>query len=74
MTRHSWIGLVPQAGLSLALYVTIQNNFPSFGAAASVMILSLLGVNILVSPVLLRSALIRSGEAGKKQADFAAHA
>ncbi|HEX4419386.1 MAG TPA: cation:proton antiporter [Kofleriaceae bacterium] len=74
VTRHSWIGLVPQAGLSLALYVTIQNNFPSFGAAASVMILSLLGVNVLVFPVLLRSALIRSGEAGKKQAaDFAAH-
>ena len=37
------------------------------------MILSLLGVNLLLSPVLLRGALIRSGEAGKKQAsDFAA--
>jgi Kef-type K+ transport system membrane component KefB len=72
--RYSWIGLVPQAGLSLALMVTIRSNFPSFGADASVMILSLLGVNVLLSPVLLRSSLIRAGEAGKKQAaDFAAH-
>ncbi|HEU4730325.1 MAG TPA: cation:proton antiporter [Kofleriaceae bacterium] len=74
VARYSWTGLVPQAGLSLALIVVIQNNFPSFGGAAAVMILSLLGVNLLVSPVLLRGALIRSGEAGKKQAsDFAAH-
>lgn len=74
VARFSWTGLVPQAGLSLALIVVIQNDFPSFGGAAAVMILSLLGVNLLVSPVLLRSALIRSGEAGRKQAsDFAAH-
>jgi hypothetical protein len=74
VARFGWIGLVPQAGLSLALLVVIPNNFPSFGGAAAVMILSLLGVNLLVSPVILRGALIRSGEAGKKQAsDFAAH-
>jgi Kef-type K+ transport system membrane component KefB len=74
VARFGWIGLVPQAGLSLALIVVIQNNFPSFGGAAAVMILSLLGVNLLVSPVLLRGALIRSGEAGQKQtSDFAVH-
>ena len=73
VARFSWVGLVPQAGLSLALIVVIQNDFPSFGGDAAVMILSLLGVNLLVSPVLLRSALIRSGEAGQKPAeDFAA--
>lgn len=74
VARFSWVGLVPQAGLSLALIVVIPKNFPSFGGDAAVMILSLLGVNLLISPVLLRSALIRSGEVGKKQAsDFAAH-
>jgi Kef-type K+ transport system membrane component KefB len=72
VARWSWIGLVPQAGLSLALIVVIQDNFPSFGGDAAVMILSLLGVNLLVAPVLLRRALLRSGEAGQKQAlDFA---
>ncbi len=74
VARFSWIGLVPQAGLSLALIAVIQNNFPSFGGDAGVMILSLLGVNLLIAPVALRSALIRSGEAGNKRAaDFAAH-
>jgi Kef-type K+ transport system membrane component KefB len=73
VARWSWIGLVPQAGLSLALFVVIQNNFSGFGGAASVLILSLLGVNLLIAPVVLRSALLRSGEAGQKQAsDFAA--
>ena len=72
VARLGWVGLVPQAGLSLALMVVIPSNFPSFGGAAAVMILSLLGVNLLVSPVMLRAALIRSGEVGKKQAsDFA---
>lgn len=74
VARSSWVGLVPQAGLSLAFIVTVRVNFPTFGGDIAVMILSLLGVNLLVSPVLLRGALIRSGEVGKKQAaDFAAH-
>jgi Kef-type K+ transport system membrane component KefB len=74
VARYSWLGLVPQAGLSLAFIVSIKANFPTFGRDAAVMILSLLGVNVLVSPVLLRGALIRSGEAGQKHAaDFAAH-
>jgi Kef-type K+ transport system membrane component KefB len=72
VARLGWVALIPQAGLSLALVVVIPNNFPKFGGAAAVMMLSLIAVNLLVSPVMLRSALIRSGEAGKKQAsDFA---
>jgi Kef-type K+ transport system membrane component KefB len=74
IARFGWVGLVPQAGLTLALIVVIPNNFPSFGNDAAVMMLSLLGVNLLISPVLLRGALIRSGEVGKKSAsDFASH-
>ena len=50
----------------------IQKTFPSFGGAAAVLLLSILGVNQLLSPVLLRYALIRTGEVGQKlQADFA---
>ncbi len=72
VATYAWLGLVPQAGLSLAFVVVIQNSFPTFGAAAGVLVLSVLGVNQLLAPVLLRRALIRSGEAGKKAAvDFA---
>jgi Kef-type K+ transport system membrane component KefB len=73
IARYGWIGLIPQAGLSLALVVVIQSAFPAFGPFAAVLMLAVLGVNQLLSPLLLRIALIRSGEAGTKQAsDFAA--
>ncbi len=70
--RYGWTGLVPQAGLSLALVVVIQKNFPTFGAAAAVLLLSVVGINQLFAPVLLRLSLVRSGEAGKR--DVAAFA
>jgi hypothetical protein len=67
------MGLVPQAGLSLALIVVIQKQFPTFGTEAAVIMLSVLAVNQIVSPPVLRSLILRSGEAGKKQGvDFAA--
>jgi len=66
ITRYGWTGLVPQAGLSLALAVVIQRNFPSFGPAAAVLLLSVVGINQLVAPVLLRMSLVRSREVGKR--------
>ncbi len=66
VTRFGWTGLVPQAGLSLALVVVIQKNFPSFGQPAAVLLLSVVGVNQLIAPLLLRMSLVRSGEAGKR--------
>ncbi|MEP6859367.1 MAG: cation:proton antiporter [Deltaproteobacteria bacterium] len=73
VTRYAWTGLVPQAGLSLALVVVIQKNFPSFGGPAAVLLLSVVGLNQLFAPVLLRLSLIRSGEAGKRTAQVFAH-
>ena len=68
ITRYGWTGLVPQAGLSLALVVVIQRNFPTFGPSASILLLSVVGVNQLIAPVLLRLSLVNSGEAGKRAA------
>jgi Kef-type K+ transport system membrane component KefB len=66
VTRYGWTGLVPQAGLSLALVVVIRNSFPTFGPAAAVLLLSVVGVNQFIAPVLLRITLHRAGEAGKR--------
>jgi Kef-type K+ transport system membrane component KefB len=66
ISRYGWIGLVPQAGLSLAIVLVIQSTFPTFGGFAAMLILSVLGLNQLVSPPLLRYALVKSGEAGRK--------
>ena len=53
----------------------MKSSVPTFGGFAALLMLSVLGLNQLVSPVLLRIALVRAGEVGKKQAsDFAAHA
>ena len=73
VTRYGWTGLVPQAGLSLALVVVIQKNFPTFGAPAAVLLLSVVGLNQLFAPVLLRLSLVRSGEAGKRDAQVFAN-
>jgi Kef-type K+ transport system membrane component KefB len=69
--RYAWYGLLPQAGLALALALLIGRTFPSFGAAAQALVIGTIGVNELVGPVILRVMLVRSGEAGKRAAvDF----
>jgi hypothetical protein len=46
--------------------VVIRNSFPTFGPAAAVLLLSVVGVNQFIAPVLLRITLHRAGEAGKR--------
>ena len=72
--KYAWVGLVPQAGLALALAGVLANTFKdSFGPGASVILLGVVGMNEMVAPIVLRICLLRSGEAGKKQGvDFAA--
>jgi Kef-type K+ transport system membrane component KefB len=73
VAKYAWFGLVPQAGLALALALVLQRTFPSFGNEASVILFGVVGMNECVAPVILRVMLLRSGEAGKKQGvDFAA--
>jgi Kef-type K+ transport system membrane component KefB len=72
VTRYAWYGLVPQAGLALALALVLKNTFPSFGDGAAVILFGVVGFNECIAPVILRVMLLRSGEAGKKQGvDFA---
>lgn len=60
--RYAGFGLLPQAGLAIALALTLSRSFPAFGSAATALVLSIVGVNELVSPVLYRWALVKSGE------------
>ena len=61
-----WVGfgLLPQAGLALALSMLFARTFPEFGAEAGAMMLGVVALNELVAPVLYRWALVKSGEAG----------
>ncbi len=56
-------GLLPQAGLALALSHLVARTFPTFGAAASALTLGVIALNELVAPVVYRWALVKSGEA-----------
>jgi Kef-type K+ transport system membrane component KefB len=70
VAKYAWFGLVPQSGLALALALLILATFPKpmFGEAASVIVFGVVAVNEVISPVILRAMIMRSGEAGRREA------
>ena len=64
--RFAWVGLMPQAGLALALALLIPKTFPSFGEQASVILFGVVGMNEMIAPLILKMVLMRTGEAGKR--------
>ena len=66
--KYAWFGLVPQSGLALALALLVQNTFPTFGKDAGVIVFGVVGLNELISQVILRIMLVRSGETGRRAA------
>jgi Kef-type K+ transport system membrane component KefB len=64
--KYAGFGLLPQAGLALALAILFTRAFPDFGDGASALVFGIVAINELVAPVLFRIALTRSGEAGAR--------
>jgi Kef-type K+ transport system membrane component KefB len=64
--RYAGFGLLPQAGLALALSMLFAKTFPEFGAEAGAMTLGVVAINELVAPAIYRTALVRCGEAGQR--------
>lgn len=76
--RWGGFGLIPQAGLAIALSLLFARTFPSFGEEAGALTLGIVAVNELVAPALMRWSLVRAGEstarlssAGQIPAEFA---
>ncbi len=67
--KYAGYGLLPQAGLALALSMIFARAFPELGETAGAMILGVVALNELVAPIGYRMALHRSGEAGKRVAE-----
>lgn len=65
--RWAGFGLLPQAGLALALAALFVKTFPGFGAEARALVLGVVALNELVAPAIYRWALVRSGEAGQRE-------
>lgn len=55
-------GLLPQAGVAIALSVLVLNDFPPWGRVLGTVLLGSIVVSQLVGPVLFRFALARAGE------------
>jgi Kef-type K+ transport system membrane component KefB len=66
--RYAGFGLLPQAGLALALALLFTRTFPSFGPEASALVFGVVALNEVIAPILYRYALLKSGEAGQKAA------
>jgi Kef-type K+ transport system membrane component KefB len=64
--KYAGFGMLPQAGLALSLAILFTKQFPLLGDAAGALIFGVVTVNELISPVLYRWALVRSGEASSK--------
>ncbi len=65
VARWAPFGLLPQAGVALALALLFARAFPEFGGDASAVALGVVAMNELVAPAVYRLALLRSGEAGR---------
>lgn len=66
--KYAGFGLLPQAGLALALAILFARSFPQLGNEASTLVFGVVALNELISPILYRWALVRSGEAGTQAA------
>jgi Kef-type K+ transport system membrane component KefB len=60
--KWAGFGLLPQAGLAIALSLLFARTFPSLGDTAAALTLGVVAVNELVAPAVLRWAWVRSGE------------
>ncbi len=65
--KYVGLGLMPQAGLALALALLFVKTFPNIGAEASALVFGGVAINEMIAPVLYRFALVKSGEAEAAQ-------
>lgn len=70
--KYIGLGLMPQAGLALALAILFVKTFPRIGAGASALVFGGVAINEMIAPVLYRFALVQSGETGKAQRETVA--
>ncbi len=72
--QYIGFGLMPQAGLALALAILFVKTFPTMGSAAAALVFGGVAINEMIAPVLYRYALVKAGEAGKAEHEPVAEA
>lgn len=66
---YAGLGLLPQAGLALALASLFARTFPEFGEQAGALVLGVVTANEILAPALYRWGIVRSGEASSGEAN-----
>jgi Kef-type K+ transport system membrane component KefB len=66
-------GLISQSGIAIGLCVLLAKHFAGWGEPAATCLLGAVMLNELIGPVLFRNALLRSGEAGRREAVAGGH-
>lgn len=70
--RYAWLGLITQAGIALGLAREVAVEFPQLGDSFATLVVSVVVLNELLGPLLLKIALRNSGETAEAGATEAA--
>ncbi|MBN1478219.1 cation:proton antiporter [Candidatus Sumerlaeota bacterium] len=65
--RWAGLGLLGQGGVTLGLAALVANQFTGWGADLRTLIVAAVAVNEIAGPVLLKIALVHSGEVGRRE-------
>ncbi|HUH03741.1 MAG TPA: cation:proton antiporter [Kofleriaceae bacterium] len=63
--RYAWLGLISQAGVTLALAAILARAFPEWGEGIQVLIVAMIALHEIIGPIGFQFALRRAGEVGK---------
>lgn len=61
---HGWLGLLSQAGVTLALASIVARTFPTWGSDIQAIIVAMIGIHELIGPISFQYALKHAGEIG----------
>lgn len=61
-SRHAWLGLISQAGITLGFASLVAAEFPGWGTRIQLLLVALIALHELVGPVVFRHALVHAGE------------
>ncbi len=65
VARSTWLGLLPQAGVTIGFTAVLANAFPRFADEVTALVIGSVALHLLVPPALYRIALVRAGEVGR---------
>jgi Kef-type K+ transport system membrane component KefB len=65
VARYAWLGLISQAGVTLALSSIVARTFPGWGREMQALIIALIAMHELIGPIAFQAALRRAGEVGR---------